>query len=93
MVPSVTMNALMPKYCTTTPLNSPMRAPTRSAASNAGQNPMSSARLRQTAAPSAATAPTDRSKLPLISTIVVVIAIRPISVVWSRMFATFVGPR
>ncbi len=65
-VPSVTMNALMPRYCTMAPFSTPTAPAAASATTTDGQKPIWPQTLIITAAASAATDATDRSKLPVI---------------------------
>ena len=73
-VPNVTIKALMPITCTMMPFRSPAPIATDMAAPTAGQKPIESAVPTRTAAESAATDATERSKLPVMSTTVIATA-------------------
>ena len=93
IVPSVTMKALMPTYWTSAPLIRPKPRPTRNTSAIVPGAPTRSRTSIVMAPANAATDPTDRSKLPVIRSMVIATATMPVQAVWSRTFATFVGFR
>lgn len=78
-MPSVTMNAFTPTTWTSTPFTAPTPTPMPSAVSVPSIMPWLLATIRPAAPHSPAVAPTDRSKLPVISSTVMLMTRTPSS--------------
>lgn len=82
------MKALIPRNCTIEPLTTPAMIAVPMAMTKAPPSPIAFAEPTKTAADSAATEATERSKFPEIRTTVIATAMKPISEDWYSTFVT-----
>ena len=93
-MPSVTRKEVMPIFATRTPLASPMRtasADGRPASASSGASPRCSTSVYMTSGTKPKTLPTERSKMPAVSSSVMPRAMMPNSGMKANMFETFVN--